>query len=368
MAVYKRGGTYWYKFRFNGELIRESTKQGNDRKARNIEAAHRAALANGLVGIRERKAAPMLKDFLKTDFLPFAETKHAGKAMTLRYYKQGCDMLTKSHLGALRLSELTNQHAQEFASKHSALSASGINRGLRTLRRACNLACEWGKLDRPVKVTLAAGEKQRDRVLTTAESDTYLEACPQPWKDCATIITEEGFRPGEVFALQWPHVFFEQSAIAIVEGKSRAARRVLPMTPRVQALLSARWESAGKPREGYVFPSTAKAGHFDQNVAKDQHAKALEDSKVARFVPYTLRHTALTRLGEKAGGDPFVLARIAGHSTITITQRYVHPQADAISRVFAAQLPKVGTKLGTTRKSSRKRTAELKEQKALKSA
>ncbi len=38
MAVYKRGKVYWYKFRFNGEQIRESTKQGNDRKARNIEA------------------------------------------------------------------------------------------------------------------------------------------------------------------------------------------------------------------------------------------------------------------------------------------------------------------------------------------
>jgi site-specific recombinase XerD len=58
----------------------------------------------------------------------------------------------------------------------------------------------------------------------------------------------------------------------------------------------------------------------------------------------------LTRLGEKAGGDVFVLARIAGHSSITITQRYVHPQADAISRVFAVRLPKVGTKLGTVGK------------------
>jgi hypothetical protein len=28
------------------------------------------------------------------------------------------------------------------------------------------------------------------------------------------------------------------------------------------------------------------------------------------------------------------LARIAGHSSITITQRYCHPQADAIERAF----------------------------------
>jgi hypothetical protein len=37
---------------FNGQLVRESTKQGSDRKARNMEAAQRTALANGLVGIR----------------------------------------------------------------------------------------------------------------------------------------------------------------------------------------------------------------------------------------------------------------------------------------------------------------------------
>jgi hypothetical protein len=31
----------------------------------------------------------------------------------------------------------------------------------------------------------------------------------------------------------------------------------------------------------------------------------------------------------------FVLAKIVGHSSITITQHYVHPRADAIGRVFS---------------------------------
>jgi len=34
----------------------------------------------------------------------------------------------------------------------------------------------------------------------------------------------------------------------------------------------------------------------------------------------------------------FVLARIAGHSSITVTQRYIHPQRDAINDVFTAKL------------------------------
>jgi len=37
--VYKRGKTYGYKFTFRGELIRRSTKQGNQRVAGQMEAA-----------------------------------------------------------------------------------------------------------------------------------------------------------------------------------------------------------------------------------------------------------------------------------------------------------------------------------------
>jgi integrase len=161
--------------------------------------------------------------------------------------------------------------------------------------------------------------------------------------------------------LRWSHVLMNDDGtglIQIVEGKSKAARRVLPMTPRVYALLHARYETAGRPEDGWIFPSASKSGHFSGDGAKEQHKKALDDSGVDDFVPYVLRHTALTRLGEAAGGDVFVLARIAGHSSIAVTQRYVHPQADAINRVFAASLLPVGTKLGTTAKSVQRERAK----------
>jgi integrase len=362
MSIYKRGKFYWYKFVWSGQLVRESTRQGSDKVARQMEAAHRTALAKGEVGIREKKPAPVLKDFLKNDFLPFAETKHADKPLTLRYYKQGAAMLSKSSMAGLKLNDLTDQHAQGFAAHHSKLSPSGINRPLRTLRRALNLAYQWCKIDKPIKITLAKGEHQRDRVLTDDEATKYIKACPQPWRDCATMILDEGFRPGEVFSLRWPHILFSGDGaglIQIVAGKSKAARRVLPMTQRVYVLLRARHEAAGRPEDAWVFPSAAKCGHFDGNAAKDQHNRALDDSGVRDFVPYVLRHTALTRLGEKAGGNVFALASIAGHSSITVTQRYIHTQADTINRIFTSQLL-VGTKLGTAKKA-----AKAKEQKRL---
>jgi integrase len=217
---------------------------------------------------------------------------------------------------------------------------------------------QWGKLDKQVKIALAQGENRRDRVLTEKEEEAYLKACPQPWKDCATIILDEGFRPGEVFVLRWSHVFFNEDGtglVQIAEGKSKAARRMLPMTPRVYDLLRNRHASAGSPADGWIFPSGGQYGHFDGNVSKDQHRKALDNSAVKAFEPYILRHTALTRLGEKAGGNVFALASIAGHSSISVTQRYIHPQAAAIDRVFAnaTKSKRVGTKLGTASKSAK---------------
>ena len=55
MSIYKRGRIYWYKFTFNGEAIRESTRQTNQHTARQMESAHRTSLAKGEVGIREKK-------------------------------------------------------------------------------------------------------------------------------------------------------------------------------------------------------------------------------------------------------------------------------------------------------------------------
>ena len=383
MGIYKRGDVYWYKFMFRGKLVRESTKQGNDKEARKQEAAHRLKLANGEIGIREKKTAPTVREFLKNDFLTFAKTAHSAKPRTLRYYKQGADMLTKSGLAGLQIDQINDKNAKHFAAEYAKLSPSGINRGLRTLRRALNLAYEWGQVDKLVKIKLVPGENQRDRVLSEVETDKYLSACPQPWRDCATLMVDEGFRPSEVFALQWPQILMVdgEGLIKIVEGKSKAARRTLPMTPRVYKLLKARHESAGKPTEGWVFPSGSNTGHFNGDSAKVQHKKALDDSGVEAFPPYVLRHTALTRIAESCNEDAFVVMKIGGHSSITITQRYIHPQAQAIGRAFAnlaancngrkrskQSQQRVGTILGTVANPGKKRALKAAPLKALKGA
>lgn len=399
MATYKRGGVYWYEFEVKGQRVRQSTKQGNNKVASNMESTHKARIVAQLAeqeAAKERlgcdevlvcaeceemfnaakalkrdghtfcgakcaglwgkaRSMPTLQSFLDERFIPDAETRHKAKPATVRYYQQGTDMLNRSLLAGVRLDELTGEHAGRFAAEFARLSPSGINRGLRTFRRALNLAFQWGVIEKPVRVELAKGEVQRDRVLSTTELEKYLGACAQPWRDAATIIAEEGMRPGEVFALRWPHLFVGEDGsglIRVVDGKSKAARRVLPMTPTVHALLKARHEAQGKVVDGWVFPSGSAEGHITQDTTQRQHKAALEASRVAAFVPYVLRHTALTRLGKLAGGDVFALAKIAGHSTIAVTQRYVHPEAETIDEIFARGA------LGTVSKAEEKKSPQ----------
>ena len=61
--------------------------------------------------------------------------------------------------------------------------------------------------------------------------------------------------------------------------------------------------------------------------AKESEAKTLKP-----FAPYCLRHTALTNLAPLC--DTFTLKTIAGHSQISMTARYVHPQGEVIGEAF----------------------------------
>lgn len=74
---------------------------------------------------------------------------------------------------------------------------------------------------------------------------------------------------------------------------------------------------------------------------KKQHANALKLSKVRILVLYSLRHTFLTRLGA-SGCDGWTLARIAGHSSVAISARYVHPSEDSVLQAMERLGPILG--------------------------
>jgi integrase len=134
-------------------------------------------------------------------------------------------------------------------------------------------------------------------------------------------------RPEECHGLVWDSITWvngRNGTLLITHGKTKAARRMLPMTPRVRSLLEARWQAQGQPIEGWIWPASTKSGHIEPSSLKKQHAKALKLSKVRPFVIYSLRHTFATRLAPHV--DAWTLCKIMG----CVAMRYIHPSEDAV--------------------------------------
>jgi integrase len=341
MAIFKRGRVYWYNFIFNGQHIQESTKQGNPRVARQMEAAHRTALAKGEVGIREKKLAPTLKEFINDRVEPQVKAafEHNSPHTYIRWFRPGFRAICAyTPLASLRLDGITGEHAAEFAAHRQTegLAVSSVNSNLRVLRRILGLAVEWGVLTAVPKLKLLPGEHHRDMVVDSDEEAAYLTAAPEPLYSIATVMFDSGLRLDECLSLRWEYVNFmkgKYGAFKVVKGKTPAARRELPMTPLVRSVLENRWLVAGKSRIGYVWPGEARAGYVHAETLRRMHVKALEESKVRPFVFHSIRHTFLTRLGE-SGCDVWTLAKVAGHSNIKVSARYVHPSENAAQSAF----------------------------------
>jgi len=322
---------------WQGKLIRESTKQGNDKVARQMEAAHRTSLAKGEVGIREKRAAPSLSEFIDKRFEPWARgTFETSSLKTWRdFYKVGIRAIKNyKTLANLSLDQVTSEKAAEFAAyrQSQGLKVSTVNSSLRVLRRILGLAAEWGVLQAAPQIKKLPGERHREHVVSFEEEAKYLVAAAEPLASVAGVLVDTGLRPEECFRMRWEAISWvngRHGTMLVTHGKTAAARRVLPLTPRVRAVLEARWESAKKPEEGWVWPAPTRSGHLEPSSVKKQHTKAIKGSNVRPFVLYSLRHTFLTRLGE-SGCDTWTLARIAGHSSIAISARYVHPSHDSV--------------------------------------
>src|SRR5206468_12770743 len=81
-------------------------------------------------------------------------------------------------------------------------------------------------------------------------------------------------------------------------------------------------------RRGWLFPAPTRSGHMESSSVKKQQARVFRVTGIRPFELYCLRHTCLTRWAPKM--DPFTLAYLAGHTDISITKRYVHPEDETV--------------------------------------
>ena len=255
--IYKRGRIYWYKFVWQGETIRESTKQGNDKVARQMEAAHRTSLAKGEVGIREKKPVPTLSEFCEKRFEPWAKSSfEKNTPANWLWYRAGIRaLLAYKPLAKAKLDQIGNEVAAEYAAHRQSdgKQISTVNSSLRVLRRILRLAVEWGVLDAAPVLSLLPGERHRETVVLPEHEQIYLDHCREPLKPIATVLADSGMRPEECYRMRWENINWQlgrNGAVLVTHGKTAAARRSIPMTPRVRFILETRWEFAEKPAYG----------------------------------------------------------------------------------------------------------------------
>jgi integrase len=226
-------------------------------------------LAKGEVGLRDRKPAPTLREFAEGDFLPFVRSTFAAKPKTRQYYESGIkSLLAFDKLSDARLDTITGEIIGGFVAKRRdvGLEISSVNRELQALRRAFHLAQEWGKVEKALpNVKMLPGEKHRERVLTTEEEDLYFRAAaseameqhadPRLLADVARILLDCALRPEQCFRLNPENVM--EGTLVVYFGKTGNARRRIPMTPHVQAILNMRLTKAAGSACSRLPPAVA---------------------------------------------------------------------------------------------------------------
>ncbi len=276
MSIFKRGKVYWYHFLFEGEHIQKSTKQGNPRTARTIEAAFRTALAKGEVGITERKKAPGFKAAMKS-FLAWSASEHEAHPATHRRYKVSSKALLSHFGGDAPIDRITVQDVEDFKAARAMESTTvkgkqkserkstgkrirpaTLNRELACLKALFNHALQSGFTFRnPVsRMKFLPENNERTRVLTYDEQGKYLAAATPVLRDVATLMLETGMRPEEVYRIQPENVNLAAGFLFNPFGKTKAARRRVPLTATARNVLTRRMAGLESP---FLFPCDTDA-------------------------------------------------------------------------------------------------------------
>jgi site-specific recombinase XerD len=346
--IYKRGKSYWFHFRYNGEHIQKSTHQGNKQVARDAEAAERLRLIKCELGIdrKVKPPCPTLKDF-KATFMEWVRSEIDGER-TRDFYEACYDRLIDfREFSKSKLGEIDEPMMERFKLSLKKTSKTTANRYLATLRKALRYACRKLKLiDKTPVIELYKHDKDNtverecEYVYSVADYQAWLEAVREPLRSASILAHDGGICRGEL-ALQWDRIDLDKEAdergfwgtIEIRRGlKRKERRRAIPITEDMEAVLLS---LKGQSKCQHVFTSLHdRTQPLSVNTLAGQHRTVME---TCSFHPdaglHALRHSFLTEAGRHTQ-NVRALQRLAGHSRIQTSMRYVHPgQTDVLSHL-----------------------------------
>jgi len=334
MPLYKRGCTFWYRFRWNGQQYRGSCKSSKLSEAKKVESLVLAQLLeyNSPPGSQK---IPNLAEFSKRFFewLDSLPTDRPPKQGTRRYYHVGWKLLERTTIAGRRLDHIERHHV---AALEVGSSPANTNNALRTLRRMLKQAQEWRLIHTVPKIQLVE-EQGREMMLepwmeAKLLAVTQIARTPdkkhspksanygwQPLRDILLIMLDTGMRPAEVFCMEWEHIHWDRGSIFVPRSKSRKSKRYVPLSDRVRAALQVRSKDSR-----FVFPSDrSRSGHIETVQKQFVRAKKLAGLPDP-VVLYCARHRFSTDAMEGTGNLMAVM-NVMGHSRADVTRIYQHP-------------------------------------------
>ena len=133
------------------------------------------------------------------------------------------------------------------------------------------------------------------------------------------MILQTWMRPEEVYRIRRESVHLDQGYLFNPYGKTKAAKRKVPLSEKAAAVLA-------KRLAGVKGDCLYQGRGGDEPIIKVNNAPmaTVTRSGVRHFRLYELRHTWATRAA-MAGVDLVTLAAMLGHSRVQMVMRYAHP-------------------------------------------
>jgi integrase len=228
-----------------GRRQRGTTRQTSESRARRVESK--------LIEEAERKGpsavlrrAPLLHDFAPR-FLEWVDCARHLAPKSRGYYRVGWNQIRSTPLMGMNLDRITSEELDSLA---LAGSPSYVNQALRTLRRLLGKVVEWKVIAAAPTVKLMK-ELGRELTIDPETEAKLLAVAKQPLKDVLVVIQDTGMRPEEVFRVRIENIHWSQRLIFNPNGKTKAARRHVPISERMLELLLIR--CSNRP-EGLAVP------------------------------------------------------------------------------------------------------------------
>jgi integrase len=361
-AIRKRGRWYFRKrVRGHGRIFVSPGDYGLSNTKIGAEEAGRRRIAE-ILGEAKPLATPSKAPTL-TAFAPvYLEHSEAKNEYSSVKAKR---QILRDHLepafGHLPLDQITYARIEDFKNGltrgDDALSGKTGNNILTVLRRLLVLAQKRGELAAVPEIEWFTVAPSRFDFLTFEEADDLLECAAPEWRTMILVGIRCGLRQGELLGLKWDAVDLKLDRIvvraSIVRGRTKGTKSRRIRTVDLGADVAAALAKHRHLRGPYVF-CDADGKALTSGACKWPLWTACEGAQLRRIGWHVLRHTFCSQLAMR-GAAPQVIQKLAGHATLTMTERYMHLSpnvtADAVKLLDGgAQLvPKKSRKAGSGR-------------------